>query len=567
MKMIATDSRTWQPNPERSRAALACSLIGVCLLFSGCSPEAKEARYLKSGKTMMERKDYSRAVIQFRNAIQAKPKDAEPYYQLAMAYLALRDPKLAYANLQKAVDLNPKHQQAQLKLAEILGASGIATRNKDRLEQAQQKLQSLLDGGESNAEILGALAGVESGLGNQVEAEKYLEEAVAKFPKDLGATVALARVKRARNDLAGAEDLLQKATAQQPPSANAFLALGQYYLSVNRAADAETQFRRAQELDPKNSAPLLVLATLQTRTNKLDDAEQSYARLSALPDPRFRLSHAAFQAARGKHNEAIAEAEKLNRQFPDDRNVRTFLAQQYLRAQRNADAEKLVSAALKKNPKDVDALQQRSAIYLGSGRIDEAQQDAFQALRFRADSAEAHFLMAKVYQARGDGLKQRQELNEAVRLRPDMLSARLDLAQMLIATNGAQAALQLLDAQDTPRQQRNTLGFLVARNRALIALDRTEDTRKEVDRGLAAIRAPELLLQDAYLRMEKNDYDGARASLSEALKQRPEDMRMLRMVVRTYTAQKKNDAAVKAVQDYANEHPKSARVQELLAEV
>ena len=565
--MLPIDSPALQRNHGRSRAALACGLVGMCLVFSGCSPEAKEARYLKSGKQMMERKDYSRAIIQFRNAVQAKPKDAEPYYQLAMAYLAMRDVKQAYATLKKAVELNPKHQQAQLKLAELMGASGIATRNKDFLEQAQQKLQNLMDGGESNAEILGALAGVESGLGNQADAEKHLEEAVAKFPKDLGAIVALARVKRARNDLAGAEDLLKKAASQQPPSANAYLALGQYYLSVNKAADAEAQFRRAHEIDPKSSTALLVLAALQTRTNKLDEAEQLYARLSALPDPRFRLSHAAFQSARGKRDEAIAEAEKLNRQHADDRNVRTFLAQQYMRAQRTADAEKLVSAALKKNPKDAEALMQRSAIYLGTGRVDDAQKDAFQALRFRSDSAEAHYLMAKVHQAHGEGLKQRQELNEAVRLRPDLLAARLDLAQLLIASNAAQAALQLLDSKDTPQQNKNTLGYLIARNRALIALGQTAEARTGVDRGLAVVKAPELLLQDAYLKLEKNGYDASRASLTEALKLRPEDMRLLRMMVRSYVAQKKPEAAVKMVRDFAAQHPTSARVQEFLAEV
>jgi tetratricopeptide (TPR) repeat protein len=567
MKMLPIDSPASQRNHARSRAVLACGWLAVCLLFSGCSPEAREARYLKSGKAMMERKDYSRAVIQFRNAIQAKPRDAEPYYQLAMAYLALRDGKLAYANLLKAVDLNPKHQQAQLKLAEILGASGIATKNPSRLQEAQQKLQTLLDAGENNAEILGALAGVESGLGNQADAEKHLEEAVAKFPKDLGAIVALARVKRARNDLAGAEELLTKAAAQQPPSANAFLALGQYYLSVNKPAEAEKQFQRAHEIEPKSSAPLQILAALQTRMNKVDEAEKAYAQLAALPDPRFRLTHAAFQASRGKSSEAIAETEKLNKQYPDDRNVRTLLAQQYIRAQRSPDAEKLVSAALKKNPKDVDALLQRSAIYLGMGRVDDAQKDTFQALRFRADSAEAHYLMARVYQSRGDVLKQRQVLNEAVRLRPDMLAARLDLAQMLLASNAAQAALELLEAKDMPAPQRNTLGYLIARNRALIALNQTEDARKEVDRGLAIVKAPELYLQDGYLKMEKSDFEGARASLGEALRRRPEDMRLLRMMVRTYVSQKKPDAAVKMVQDYATQHPKSARVQELLAEV
>src|SRR5882762_10387503 len=116
MKMLPTNSLTSLRNHDHCRMVLALGLLAMCLVFSGCSPEAKEARYLKSGKQMMERKDYSRAIIQFRNAVQAKPKDSEPYYQLAIAYLAMRDVKQAYATLKKAVELNPKHQQAQLKL-------------------------------------------------------------------------------------------------------------------------------------------------------------------------------------------------------------------------------------------------------------------------------------------------------------------------------------------------------------------------------------------------------------------------------------------------------------------
>src|SRR5579862_7010343 len=177
MEMLPVHNVTSQRSHRPVRVALGCGVLGACLLFSGCSPEAKEARYLKSGKQMMERKDYSRAVIQFRNAAQAKPKDAEPYYQLAMAYLALRDAKSAIPFLRRAVELNPKHQDAQLKLAEIMGASGLMSHNTPLLEQAQQKLQNLIDSGENNAEILGALAGVESGLGNQADAEKHLEEA------------------------------------------------------------------------------------------------------------------------------------------------------------------------------------------------------------------------------------------------------------------------------------------------------------------------------------------------------------------------------------------------------
>src|SRR5689334_11709451 len=132
---------TTQPNNGRRLTMLACASIGICLAFSGCArtPEAKEARYLESGKKLLEKKDYARALIQFRNAAKVMPKDAEPYYQAGLVYLERRDWQAAYQSFKGAVQLNPKHQQAQLKLAEIMAMGG-----KKEVEQAHQAIQDLI---------------------------------------------------------------------------------------------------------------------------------------------------------------------------------------------------------------------------------------------------------------------------------------------------------------------------------------------------------------------------------------------------------------------------------------
>jgi len=547
---------------SRGGACLASIFAVACLMLSGCSPEAREARYLASGKKMMEKKDYTRALIQFNNAARVMPKDAEPHYQLALVYIARRDFRSAYSSLNKAVRLNSKHREAQLKLAELLAA----TPEKENVEQAQQKVQELLSTGENSAELLDILAVTEYRLGNLQDAEKHLQQAIAKFPKDLASAIGLAQVKKAQNDLAGAEDVLKKIAAQQPPSANAFLAVGRFYLSAGKPADAEAQFRRATEVDPKNGVALLSLAVLQARTGKLDLAEQSYARLSALPEPQFGLYHASFLSARGKHTQAIAEAETLNRRYSDDRAVRSFLAQEYVRTQRSADAEKLLTAALARNSKDFEALLQRGAVYLVLGRNDEAEKDLTRALQFRRDSAEAHFLMAKLHQARHASASQRSELNEALRLRPDYLAPRIELAGTFIGSGSPQLALDLMNAREA-QPYRNNLAFLVQRNWALLALKQYDEARKEVDRGLAVVRSPDLLLQDAYLKLGQKDYSAARASLTEALNRSPEDLRVLRLMVASYTSQKQPDGAARMLQEYARQHPKSAPVQHLLAEV
>jgi Flp pilus assembly protein TadD len=94
----------------RISALVTIALLCLCFMLSSCrSPEAREARYLESGKQDVAKKDYSRAAIQFFNASRTMPKDAEPHYQLALVYLALRQYDRAVASLRTPIALNPKH--------------------------------------------------------------------------------------------------------------------------------------------------------------------------------------------------------------------------------------------------------------------------------------------------------------------------------------------------------------------------------------------------------------------------------------------------------------------------
>src|ERR1035438_2935014 len=104
-------------------------LLIAALAVTGCrrTPEAKMAKFLAEGEKQLEKKDYPRAILQFRNASQAKPKEAEPYYQLGRAYLASGDLNRAAASFDRSFKLNPKRTDAQLKWAEIMSISGKKT--------------------------------------------------------------------------------------------------------------------------------------------------------------------------------------------------------------------------------------------------------------------------------------------------------------------------------------------------------------------------------------------------------------------------------------------------------
>jgi Flp pilus assembly protein TadD len=106
------------------RGIYLCAVValGAGFVAAGCnrSPQAKEAQYLKRGIAQAARKDYGRAVLEFRNAIKVMPQDAEPYYQLGLAYLATGSSANGIAALRRATELNSKHAGAQLKLAELM---------------------------------------------------------------------------------------------------------------------------------------------------------------------------------------------------------------------------------------------------------------------------------------------------------------------------------------------------------------------------------------------------------------------------------------------------------------
>ena len=530
------------------------------LLLSACtqSPQAKEAKYLEKGKKEFDRKNYAVAVLHFKTAAAAQPRDAEPYYQLGLAFLASNDPNTAASYFHKATELNPKHTLAQVKLAELMSSS----RRKEDVEEAQKRSSDVLAILPDDVDALNVLAVAELRLGKPESAEAHLEQALRKSPSNLKSSVALAQTRLSRKDLAGAEQALLQAATQAPKSPEPRVYLGGFYLAQGKTAEAEQQFRLALAIDPKHGPALMSIGSMQVRAGQAEQAEQTYRQVATLPDKQYKAVHALYLFESGKRDQAVAEFEKLSAADRADRNSRTNLVRAYLSVNRVDDAEKTLTAALKKNGLDVDALLQRSRIYLGSGKYAEAQADLNQVLHFRSDSTEAHYLLSKVGQARHDAAFQKQELGQVLRVDPKLLAARIELAQLLIARGGAPSALQLLD--ETPPDQRAAVSVVVQRNWALLRLGQKAEARKGIDQVLAAGKVPEAQLQDALLKLDQKDFAGARASAEAALSQSPEDMRALNVVVQSYAAQNQLAAGLQKAREYGLRQPASASVQQFL---
>lgn len=546
-------------NVHQGRLLFAAVFV-ASFTISGCtaSPEDRAARDMKRGRELMDQKDFSRAQLEFRNAVRETPKNADAHYHLGLALVQAGLLSEALGALRTATDLDPKHTQAQLKLAEVM----LSSRKTETLQEAATRLQGVLAEFPGNVDAIDRLANAEFRLGKPEEAIKRLEDSLKKFPANLHAAVTLARAHLAKRDVIGAERILKQAAAEAPESASAARALGQLYLLIGQPGKAEPELKKAVRLDPMNSSALADLAMLQVNGKRLDEAEQTYKMLAALPDGEYRLIHAQFQYQRGQKEEAHKELRAILAKDPDARGPRTQLFNWLLAENKVTEAGDLLTSALKRNPKDNPALYQRSLLSLRSAKIEEATADLQHVLQMTPDAVQAHFALAAVYEAQGSTQNERAQLNEVLRLDSNHLPARIALSRNLLKSNQADGALLALDA--APKSQKGSLEWTLSRNWALLAKADVKQLRALLNQQLAIDRNEELVLQDALVRSMEKDHSGARASADEVLRRNPEEVRAAVVLASSYVALGQPLKAEERLRDLVGGHPRSAPLQALL---
>ena len=540
------------------------ALIGLAgiLFLTGCSqtPQEKYARYVQRGKKHLERSDPSRALLEFRNAIKEQPNKPEAYHGLALVFLARNQVREAAASLQRAVELKPNYSAAQLKLAELM----IRTRDEELLKDAEARVQKILTDRPGDEDALFTLAASQAQLGRVEDAEKYLNEVLKRSPSDLRSQIAIALLKVSKGDLAGAEQVLKNALKVHPKSVDALMALSKLYIGMNKLDDGEALLKEAINIDPENTDPWIALGAIQLKAGKEKLAGESFKRAAEASQTRAPLAYIAFLVHQGQRGKAITELERMFKANENNRVVRSALVAAYLTSNRQPEAEAILEVAAKKNPRDMEALLQRSRILIRKRKFDDAEADLNKVLQVEPNSPQAHYLRSKVFWVRGDQTKRRHDLIATLSIAPDSLPARLELADAQMRSNQPQEALQTLNGASA--NQKRSLAFAIAYNWALIGAGEGGEARRAVDRALAAMsgsaaRDPQLLLQDGLLKYAAQDYAKARASLEEALKGRPEDTQVLDLLIQTYVAQNQRPAATTMLRRLIEERPKSLRLQ------
>jgi tetratricopeptide (TPR) repeat protein len=527
----------------------------AALVLAGCSHTQRAARHERKGTQLFAKKDYAHAVLEFKTAAQLAPRNPELWFQLGLTCLELKDAACAAQALRNATEIDPNRTGAQIQLAALYAASG----QQELLLDGEKRIRHVLDFSPGNALAWQTFSAIEIRLNKAKGAVAALDTAARNLPGNVTVSGALAQARYFAGDSAGAGQILQQAARANPKSLEAALALAQFDLATGFEDEAESELRRALRIDAKNAGALAMLAESASRRGRLAEAESLYRQLASA-DPQYKAAYASLLLRQGKLDAALAELERLAHDNPADREIRGTLVATYIQLGRTGEAEHIVENALRKNAHDADALLQRGELRLRAGRLPDAEHDFSQVIGFEPRSANAYYDLSLVEHRRANPILQRNDLGRALEINPDLLEARIALAQNFLVAGNPRSALDLMDS--APEAQKTPLASVVTRNSALLSLGRLDEARKSIEQALRNSSAPELLLQKAQLEMDSKDYASARAALNSFLKQSPDNEQALNLLVQTYASQGRMQAGVEALEPYAS---RSSRAREVLA--
>jgi tetratricopeptide (TPR) repeat protein len=542
----------------------------VALLLVACTdPQVKKQQYLESGNGYFDKKMYSHAVVEYRNAVAIDATFGEARKKLADALALSGQGSAAFGEYVRAADLLPNDVDAQIDAGTLLLGAG---KSQDALQRAEAALKIE----PNNVEALVLRGSALSGLTSNEEALKAIEGAIQLDPQRGRSYSSLALVQLAQGDRNKAEAAFRRAIELSPKDVQAHMALGNFYWAAGQVREAEQSFRTALTLDPADRALNRFMASLMASTGRRAEAEKYVLRIAdSSSNPVDTLSLADYYLMMDRPKDAIARLEKL----PDTRQpiVIHRLARAYSAAGDQTKAQGLVDEALKINATDATALSLKSTLLLRSGQYDGALAAAQSAVAADPSSADAQFAMGRLYAIRGDEYAARTAFREAIRINPRAAAAQVALASVESQAGASEEAARLA-SEVTKNQPGNlTARLVLVRNliatrefpradheiKALVAsypdnaAVRAQEGRQALARNdlplaLVALERARKLDPKSFevtsllvtLDLRRNDTAGAKARVEEFVKVQPTTDALL-LAARTYTSLKDSDSAEK----------------------
>ncbi|MGQ0556625.1 MAG: tetratricopeptide repeat protein [Nitrospiraceae bacterium] len=277
-------------------------LLAAVTLTACGGPEERKAKYFAKANEYIDAANYPKARVALRNVLKIDPKDAEAYYLFAQVEEKEKNWRNAVQLYQEAVRLVPDHAAALITLAkyylearlteQVVQAADTVLKKDPRHPQASAlkiaaqvvteaaipsvipKAEALAQEFPTEPDVAILLAALYGQQRRYREAETTLKRALESHPRDLDVLNNLSRILTQANNMTGAEAVMRLIVAAEPTSFDHRVRLARFYVAQGAQNKAEAVLREAIALDPNSEQRRLMLAELFVNTKDMATAEQ-----------------------------------------------------------------------------------------------------------------------------------------------------------------------------------------------------------------------------------------------------------------------------------------------------
>jgi cellulose synthase operon protein C len=538
-----------------SAAAIAAILVSAC---GGKS----EADLAASGQKLMEAKDYTGAIIQFKSALQAQPDSGPIRLLLGKALLENGDAVSALVELHKAQELQMADNDVIPSIAQAMLLTG-----EDTKLLAQYGNVRLADK-KASADLSTSLAAAHLIRGDEPQATALIQQALQDAPGHVPATVLKARTLVAAGNLDGALALLDQALVAQPGDARAGLLRSEVLWHGKKdPAGALDGLRNVLSSNPKQVSAHISIISILNEQGKRPEAKAQLAELKKVAPnhPETIFFDAQMLFGDGEFRAARDATDKLLKYMPENPRVLELAGASEYRLKQFPQAEAFLSKALKNAPGLALSRHLLAQTYLRTNQPSKAIELLQPVIQGKTPDGTSLALAGEAWMQMGETKKADAAFAQAEKVSPNDARVRTSSALAQMARGNSAAAIgQLESIAAEDKGPRADVALISARLRqndlagALKAIDGLE--RKTPDRPIADnLRGRVMLL--------KKDMAGATKAFEAALKKDPKYFPAVASLAAIDFSAGKPDAARRRFEDLAAASPKSHEPWLALAEL
>ena len=577
-----------------SRFRLILAALGLVFLAACDTAEERAEGHYQRGLTLLEAGEESKALLEFKNAIQLNERAIGPRIEFAKIRTKQGELKGAIGNYLKVIEVDEEHLESRIAVStlllqwdrdtdrssehiniadelapdnlEVRGLVAALAQKEQRFEEANQFATALLADDPGNSIAVSILVAQKVSTEDHEGALELLNKALADAPDELGFHVAKLQSLEFMRDQDAIGVQLEEMAEIFPTNPQVAKGRVQWFLNTGDTQSAITAQRELSALFPEDPVHALTVASLLNQFEGRDVARAELTRLSKSEDNRaaYVRALADFEYLQGNTDIAIAHLENLLDQdlSEDDKHDSQAQRAAMLRAQgRTEEALEVVEGILKADQNHVESLKIRALSEIDSDKPHNAISDLRTALSVQAQDPDILMLLALAHERNGSvGLAQ-ERLALAVQAADEDPTAVLRYAEFLVRHNKSKIALAALT--DALEKRGPLPSLLAGLGQVQVALSDWDGATQTVARLRSIRNDPQSaqVAQDLELAVLNGEQRFAQSIgvLREMWDVAGENTSAMENLVRSYIQTGKTDEAAKFLEDIMKEDTTNLR--------